>query len=187
MKAWVAANVSSRRGVTFTGTPSLRIAVFGFSVDPMLGVICKICGFNSWLAHKSDPAISSRPHETPVLILAQCRAQGTPEHRPGEEFARAAATGRRSCRRDKRLRKRRASQTRSYCSRREKLRAAGSASPSVFADRVRRTAHPSTPRADCSRGFEQSPRVVSCPRKDPSDNDPQSLRDQPASKSSQKP
>src|SRR6185295_8373387 len=128
MKAWLAANVSSRRGVTLTGTPSFRIAVFGFSVVPML---YEFCGFNSWLAHKSDPAISSRPHETPVLILAQCRAQGMPERRPGEEFARAAATERKSCRRGKRLQKRRESQTRSCCSRREKPRAAGSAFPNV--------------------------------------------------------
>src|SRR6185369_2516787 len=176
MKAWLAANVSSRRGVTLTGTPSFRIAVFGFSVDPMLAVFCENCGFSSWLAHKSDQAISSRPHETPVLILAQCRAQGMPERRPGEEFVRAAAIGRKSCRRDKRLRKRRASQIESCCSRREKLRARDSAFPNVFADREHRTAHPSTPRADCSRGFEQSPHAVSSRRKDPSDNDRQTQR-----------
>src|SRR6185369_7606824 len=182
MKAWLAANVSSRRGVTLTGTPSFRIAVFGFSVDPMLAVFCESCGFSSWLAHKSDLAISSRPHETPVLILAQCRAQGMPERRPGEEFVRAAATGRKSYRRDKRPRKRRASQTRSCCFRRETLQVEGSACPNVFADRERRTARPSIPRADCSRGFEQSPRAVSCRRKDPSDNDRKTQRVLPASR-----
>src|SRR4029450_203184 len=108
MKAWLAANVSSRRGVTLTGTPSFRIAVFGFSVVPMLGGICEICGLNSWLAHKSDPVVVSRPPETPVLILAQCRAQGMPERRLDEEFAPVAARGRKSCRPGKRLQKHRA-------------------------------------------------------------------------------
>src|SRR6185369_7183944 len=131
MKAWLAASVSSRRGVTLTGTPSFRIAVFGFSVVPMFAVVC---GFNSWPAHKSDPAIFFRPHETPVLILAQCRAQGRPARRPGEEFAPDAAIKRKSCRRGKQLQTRRASQTGSYCSRREKPRAADSAFPNVFAD-----------------------------------------------------
>src|SRR6185295_7476782 len=108
MKAWLAANVSSRKGVTLTGTPSFRIAVFGFSGDPMLGVFCEICGFNSWLAHKSGPVVVSRPNETPVLILAQCRAQGTPVRRPDAEFAPDAVTAHKSYRRGKPLRKRRA-------------------------------------------------------------------------------
>src|SRR5262245_37537145 len=118
--------MSSRRGVTLTGTPSFRIAVFGFSVDPMLGVTCEILGFNSWLAHKSGPVVVSRRPETPWLILAQCRAQEMPGRRPGGEFAPDVATEHKSYHPDKLLQKRRASRRGSCCSRPARHRVADS-------------------------------------------------------------
>src|SRR6185436_9748736 len=102
----------------------------------MFAVFCEICGFNSWPAHKSDRVIAFRLHETPVLILAQCRAQERPARRPDEEFAPDAATVRKSCRPGKRPLKRRASRTGSCCFRRGKRRAADSACPNAFADRA---------------------------------------------------
>src|SRR6185369_5098490 len=157
-------------------------AILNWQFGNWKSAIPKIC----W-ARKSGPTTASQSHETPALILTQCRAPETPGHRPDEECAPAAVKARRSYPPDKPLPTRRGSQTGSCCFPLAKLRVTDSAFPNASADRGLQTARPSARRAGCSQVCAQSPRVASYHRRDLLDNDPRSRRVPPVAKSRQKP